>query len=127
MNYTDVQIRQADAALKVLHEKNGFVKEAELWDVMGSPKQEYMIMVLCEVLPLAIRKINSYAITEEGEKAFALGFKAYVEEQERKAVEPPVVVAKEEKRPWWKLSRGEWLTVVTIFLSAMALLKDCVR
>ncbi len=82
MNYSEEQIRQADIALKMLHDAQGFVDGHKLWQTMGPPKAEYMRYQLSEVLHLASRRIDSYTITEEGEKAFAMGFKAYMEERE---------------------------------------------
>ena len=97
MNYTEVQIRQADAALRLMHETKGSVDGHELYQVMGHPKAEYMRAVLCDILHLITRKGNSYMITEEGEKAYEMGFKSWMEEHNRKAQEPlPVKEVKSE-------------------------------
>ena len=97
MNYTEVQIRQADAALRLMHETKGSVDGHDIYQVMGPPKAEYMRMVLCDVLHLTVRSNSMYALTEEGEKACEMGFKAWMEEHNRKAQEPlPVKEVKSE-------------------------------
>ena len=97
MNYTEVQIRQADAALRLMHETKGSVDGHDIYQVMGPPKAEYMRMVLCDVLHLTVRSNSMYALTEEGEKAYEMGFKAWMEEHNRKSQEPlPVKEVKSE-------------------------------
>lgn len=112
MNYSEVQIKQADAALKLLHDAQGFVDGHKLWQTMGAPKAEYMRYQLSEVLHLASRRINSYVITEEGEKAYGMGFKAYMKERERKAEEPVPVKEVREEHPWYWMNRRELLQSV---------------
>lgn len=122
MNYNEVQIRQADTALKMLHDAQGFVDGHELWQLMGPPKAEYMRYQLSEVLHLASRRIDRYTITEDGEKAFAMGFKAYMEERERKAAEEiPLVLTRDEPRPWYKLNRAEWIGLAGVVIGLLAL------
>lgn len=121
MNYTEEQIRQADIALKMLHDAQGFVDGHKLWQAMGAPKAEYMRYQLSEVLHLASRRIDSYTITEEGEKAFAMGFKAYMEERERTADEIPLVLTRNEPRPWYKLNRAEWIGLAGVVIGLLAL------
>lgn len=130
MNYNEVHIRQADAALKLLHETQGLVDGHRLWQVMGPPKAEYMRYQLSEVLHLASRRIDSYTITEEGEKAYAMGFKAYMEERERKAKEPVQVrevKSESEKRlaKWltWSGIAGGVAAGIDILLRLLGLLK----
>ena len=101
MNYNDVQIRQADNALELLHERQGYVDGHELWQAIGHPKAEYMRDQLCDVLQLTAKRINSYMLTEEGERAYQMGFKAWLDEREQKKSEPfPVknVKSESEKR-----------------------------
>lgn len=122
MNYTEVQIRQADAALRLMHETKGSVDGHDIYQVMGPPKAEYMRMVLCDVLHLTVRSNNMYALTEEGEKAYEMGFKSWLEERERKKSEPILTRNVEEKRPWWKFKKNDmahdlFVSVVSIILS----------
>lgn len=112
MNYTEVQIRQADAALRLMHETKGSVDGHNIYQVMGPPKAEYMRMVLCDVLHLVTRNGNSYVITEDGEKAYKMGFKDYMEERERKAEEPVPVKEVREEHPWYWMNRRELLQSV---------------
>ncbi len=121
MNYTEEQIRQADIALKMLHDAQGFVDGHILWQAMGPPKAEYIRYQLSEVLHLASRRIDRYTITEEGEKAFSIGFKAYVEERERMANEIPLVLTRNEPRPWYKLNRAEWIGLAGVVIGLLAL------
>lgn len=106
MTYTEAQIRQADAALKLLYERKGFVDGHDIYQVMGHPKAEYMRMVLCDVLHLTVRRGNMYALTEDGGKACEMGFKAWLEERERKTQEPlPVKEVKSES----EIRLAKWL------------------
>lgn len=121
MNYTEEQIRQADIALKMLHDAQGFVDGHELWQLMGPPKAEYMRYQLSEVLHLASRRIDRYTITEDGEKAFAMGFKAYMEERDRMAEKIPLVLTRDEPRPWYNLNRAEWIGLAGVVIGLLAL------
>lgn len=112
MNYTEEQIRQADIALKMLHNAQGFVDGHKLWQTMGPPKAEYMRYQLSEVLHLASRRIDSYAITEEGERAYEMGFRAYMEDRKRKAEEPIAVKEMTDNRPWYKPNKRELLQAI---------------
>lgn len=112
MNYNEVQIRQADTALKMLHDAQGFVDGHQLWQAMGPPKAEYMRYQLSEVLHLASRRIDRYTITEEGDRAYEMGFKAYMEERERKAAEPIAVKEITDNRPWYKPNKRELLQAI---------------
>ena len=114
MIYTDVQIKQADAALQLLHERNGFVDGHELYQVMGHPKAEYMRAVLCDILHLITRKGNSYMITEEGEKAYEMGFKSWIEERNRKNSED------QKTLPWYVPDkRGLVQSIIASVVSAI--------
>lgn len=86
MIYTEVQIRQADAALKVLHGKSSFTHGHELWQVMSREGKDANAMRarMINELGLISRQGDSYQITEQGEKAYEMGFKAWLEERERK-------------------------------------------
>ena len=88
--YTDEQIRQADAALKLLHGKSGFTYGHELWQVMSHAGKDANAMRsrMVKDLGLISREGDNYQITEEGEKAYEMGFKAWLEERERKKSEP---------------------------------------
>ena len=88
--YTDEQIRQADAALKLLHGKSGFTYGHELWQVMSHAGKDSNAMRsrMVKELGLISREGDNYQITEEGEKAYEMGFKAWLEERERKKSEP---------------------------------------
>lgn len=88
--YTDEQIRQADAALKLLHGKSGFTYGHELWQVMSHAGKDANAMRsrMVKELGLISREGDNYQITEEGEKAYEMGFKAWLEERERKKSEP---------------------------------------
>lgn len=88
--YTDEQIRQADAALKLLHGKSGFTYGHELWQVMSHAGKDANAMrsKMVKELGLISREGDNYQITEEGEKAYEMGFKAWLEERERKKSEP---------------------------------------
>lgn len=112
MNYTEEQIRQADTALKILHDAQGFVDGHKLWQTMGTPKAEYMRYQLSDVLHLASRRIDSYAITEEGERAYEMGFRAYMEDRKRKAEEPIAVKEMTDNRPWYKPNKRELLQAI---------------
>ena len=121
MNYSEVQIKQADVVLKLLHERQGYVDGHELWKAMGHPKAEYMRDQLSEVLYLTTRRMNSYMLTEEGERAFLMGFKAYMKERERERIDPPLVLTREEPRPWYKLNRAEWIGLAGVLIGLLAL------
>lgn len=88
--YADEQIRQADAALKLLHGKSGFTYGHELWQVMSHAGKDANAMRsrMVKELGLISREGDNYQITEEGEKAYEMGFKAWLEERERKKSEP---------------------------------------
>lgn len=88
--YTDEQIRQADAALKLLHGKSGFTYGHELWQVMSHAGKDANAMRsrMVKELGLISREGDNYQITEEGEKAYEMGFKAWLDERERKKSEP---------------------------------------
>lgn len=91
--YTDEQINQADAALKLLHARSGFTYGHELWQVMSHAGKDANAMRLKMVKELGLisRDGDNYLITEEGENAFRMGFKAWLEERERKKSEPAPV------------------------------------
>ena len=57
-------------------------------------------------LGLIFREHDNYLITEKGEKAYEMGFRAYMEERERKAKEP-IPVHLVDNRPLWKLNKRE--------------------
>ena len=88
--YTDEQIRQADAALKLLHGKSGFTYGHELWQVMSHAGKDANAMRsrMVKELGLISREGDNYQITEDGGKAYEMGFKAWLEERERKKSEP---------------------------------------
>lgn len=103
MDYSEVQIKQADAALKLLHGKGGFTYGHELWQVMSHAGKDANAMrtKMVKELGLISREGDNYQITEEGEKAYEMGFKAWLEERERKKSEPaPVknIKSESEKR-----------------------------
>lgn len=85
--YTDEQIRQADAALKLLHGKSGFTYGHELWQVMSHAGKDANAMrsKMVKELGLISREGDNYQITEEGEKAYEMGFMTWQKERIRKA------------------------------------------
>ena len=122
--YTDEQIRQADAALKLLHGRSGFAYGHELWQVMSHAGKDANAMRsrMVKELGLISREGDNYLITEEGEKAYEMGFKAWLEERERKKSEPILTRNVEEKRPWWKFKKNDmahdlFVSVISIILS----------
>lgn len=122
--YTDEQIRQANAALKLLHGKSGFTYGHELWQVMSHAGKDANAMRsrMVKELGLISREGDNYQITEEGEKAYEMGFKAWLEERERKKSEPILTRNVEEKRPWWKFKKNDmahdlFVSVISIILS----------
>lgn len=126
MIYTEVQIRQADAALKVLHGKSGFTHGHELWQVMSHAGKDANALrsKMVKELGLISREGDNYQITEEGEKAYEMGFRAWLEERERKKSEPILTRNVEEKRPWWKFKKNDmahdlFVAVITIILSQL--------
>ena len=74
-----------------------------------------------EFLYLCGGNYKSCSITEEGEKAFSIGFKAYMEERERMADEIPLVLTRNEPRPWYKLNRAEWIGLAGVVIGLLAL------
>lgn len=124
--YTDIQIKQADAALRLLHGKSDFTYGHELWQVMSREGKDANAMRSKMVNELGIisRQGDNFQITEEGEKAYEMGFKAWLEERERKKSEPILTRNVEEKRPWWKFKKNDmahdlFVAVITIILSQL--------
>lgn len=124
--YTDIQIKQADAALKLLHGKSGFAYGHELWQVMSHAGKDANALrsKMVKELGLISREGDNYQITEEGEKAYEMGFRAWLEERERKKSEPILTRNVEEKRPWWKFKKNDmahdlFVAVITIILSQL--------
>lgn len=123
--YTDEQIRQADAALKLLHGKSGFTYGHELWQVMSHAGKDANAMRsrMVKELGLISREGDNYQITEEGEKAYEMGFKAWLEERERKAQEPKKMMLLEKK--FLGLSRSEWFGLGAILATLFGILATC--
>ena len=99
MDYEDYQIKQAEAMLSALHNAKDSVDGYALHQIMAvhGIKDQYMRTRLTDILGLAIKKGYSYYITEEGEKAYEMGFRAWLEERERTKSEPvPVKNVKSE-------------------------------
>jgi hypothetical protein len=120
--YTDEQIRQADAALKLLHGRSGFTYGHELWQVMSHAGKDAHAMrsKMVKELGLILREGDNYQITEEGEKAYEMGFRAWLQEQERKALEPKKMILVEKK--FLGLNRGEWIAIAGIAIGLLSFL-----
>lgn len=64
MNYTEVQIRQADIALKLLHDAQGFVDGHKLWQTMGTSNAEYMRYQVYNALINRLKLYNHFRLKE---------------------------------------------------------------
>lgn len=127
MIYTEVQIRQADAALKVLHGKSGFTHGHELWQVMSREGKDANAMRSKMVNELGIisRQGDNFQITEAGEKAYEMGFKAWLEERERMKSEPIPTRIVEGSKPWWKLTKEGWISLATLITTIVFGISNC--
>lgn len=82
--YTEKEVRMADAAIRCL--KDGVRDQRTVLYAMGVLDHECyaMLRALTDDLKLLSKGYDSYTLTFEGRRAANMGFKAYVEEQERK-------------------------------------------
>ena len=78
--FSDYQIKQADAALKAAYKGNGFLNIFKCYEIMGEigPHPEYMREILMEDLHLFAHRGSLMVLLEEGRKAARMGMKRYL-------------------------------------------------
>lgn len=96
----------ADAALQSL--QGGPMNRRAVLHTMGGRGSEHyaMLRTLTDDLKLINKGHDTFSLTLEGRKAVQMGFRAYMEERERKAKEP-IPVHLVDNRPLWKLNKRE--------------------
>lgn len=121
MMYTDNETCMADAALQSL--KGGPMNRRAVLHAMGGRGSEHyaMLRTLTDELKLISKGHDTFSLTFEGRKAVQMGFKAYMEERERMAEEIPLVLTRDEPRPWYKLNRAEWIGLAGVVIGLLAL------
>ena len=122
--YTDDEIRMADAAIKCL--VDGPKNRREVLHAMDGMKTEHYAMLrnLTDDLKLVSKGHDTFTLTFEGRKAAATGFRAWMEQRERKEREPQKMEPVERK--FLRLSRNEWFQVagwvIALLVSLVGLL-----
>ena len=108
MDYSEVQIKHADAALKLLHGSRQSVEGRLVRNVLKGDdvNVRQLLDELENNLKLVGRFGDMWHLTSEGNTAAAMGMKAYLAERERRASEP-IPVQLVDNRPLWKLNKRE--------------------
>lgn len=79
MEYSELEIRQANSALGLLLESKKLVEGYAVRSAMGAHGDPYnMVTVLTDDLKLIVRHGDSWALSREGRKAARMGFARYI-------------------------------------------------
>lgn len=127
--FSEEEILQAGEVLRYLKEHKGFnIGHRPRPEGSGCMQRKFLNDIMCDDLGLVRHTGDIYSLTALGREAAEVGFRAWLQEQERKAKEP-VQVRKVEDETQRRYVRWElWASVISaltgIILLAYTLLRD---
>ena len=125
--YSEHEIKRMEAALALLRDSRQSVEGRLVRNALrgGNVNVRQLENELSDRLKLIGGRGDFWFLTAEGKTAAAMGMKAYLQEQERKAQEPKKMMLLEKK--FLGLSRSEWIAVVGIAIGLLGLLVGFLR
>lgn len=125
--YSEHEIKRMEAALALLRDSRQSVEGRLVRNALrgGNVNVRQLENELSDRLKLIGGRGDFWFLTAEGKTAAAMGMKAYLQEQERKAQEPKKMMLLEKK--FLGLSRSEWIAIVGIAIGLLGLLAGFLR
>ena len=120
--YTEQEIKRMEAALALLRDSRQSVEGRLVRNTLrgGNVNVRQLLNEMESNLKLVGRIGDMWYLSSEGRNAADMGFRAWLQEQERKALEPKKMILVEKK--FLGLNRGEWIAIAGIAIGLLSFL-----